>query len=397
MSDRVRKWLQSYVPAGTKVSQLPTAGDPTPGFGIAGIQVTAVLPFDFESEVKASSSSENRDINEAFKRALQKLDEEEFDELDEEARRINGGAVGGSCFERARIFVFDTPFIVESNPQFKDSDSTNNSVYNELRSRGRRRLTLATKKAFPSFCPRSEIAFTRVIEMSPVSSAAEMLRAQGQALMKAAKQRNVNPEMLQRLLQGSLAAGVNGGVPALVRAFFPFAYENTNINVDSVPSHAKAHVVGNGGSATTSPEGVVKSAKAGFQRKNSSVLGDLLGRHKRGISMSDNFDGVPLEVADGGMHSRDQSRTEQDFLSPRHSFSADILVATPDRANAKQNSLDLTSSLGEPISPSLLSSNGDDPRTPRNYANMDSKDSKDLVNALWELRDACAEAVKAHE
>ena len=48
MSNRVRKWLQSYVPAGIKVSQSPTAGDPTPGFGIAGIQVTAVLPFDFE-------------------------------------------------------------------------------------------------------------------------------------------------------------------------------------------------------------------------------------------------------------------------------------------------------------------------------------------------------------
>ena len=81
-------------------------------------------------------------------------------------------------------------------------------------------MTLATKKAFPSFCPRSEIAFTRVIEMSPMTSAAEMLRAQGQALMKAARQSNVNQEMLQRLLQGSLAAGVNGGVPMLMRAFF---------------------------------------------------------------------------------------------------------------------------------------------------------------------------------
>ena len=128
MSNRVLKWLQSYVPAGTNVSQLPTAGDPTPGFGIAGIQVTAVLPFDFESEVKKPSSSDDPDINGAFKRALQKLDEEEFDELDEEARRINGGAVGGSCFERARIFAFDTPFIVESHPQLTDSDGNNNRV-----------------------------------------------------------------------------------------------------------------------------------------------------------------------------------------------------------------------------------------------------------------------------
>ena len=38
MSNRVLKWLQSYAPAGTNVSQLPTAGDPTPGFGIAGIK-----------------------------------------------------------------------------------------------------------------------------------------------------------------------------------------------------------------------------------------------------------------------------------------------------------------------------------------------------------------------
>ena len=122
-------------------------------FGIAGIQVTAVLPFDFESEVKASSSSDNQDINEAFKRALQKLDEEEFDELDEEARRINGGAVGGSCFERARIFAFDTPFMVENNARREDSDGNNNGVYNDLRSRGRRRLTLATKKAFQASAP----------------------------------------------------------------------------------------------------------------------------------------------------------------------------------------------------------------------------------------------------
>ena len=262
------------------MSQLPTAGDPTPGFGIAGIQVTAVLPFDFESEVKKPSSSDDPDINGAFKRALQKLDEEEFDELDEEARRINGGAVGGSCFERARIFAFDTPFIVESHPQLTDSEGNNNSVYSDLRSRGRRRLTLATKKAFPSFCPRSEIAFTRVIEMSPMTSAAEMLRAQGQALMKAARQSNVNQEMLQRLLQGSLAAGVNGGVPMLMRAFFPFAHEGAN---NSVPPHmadANASVVSNDGSRVISPvntpEGTIKSGKAGFQKKNSSVLGDLL-------------------------------------------------------------------------------------------------------------------------
>jgi hypothetical protein len=45
----------------------------------------------------------------------------------------------------------------------------------------------------------------------------------------------------------------------------------------------------------------------------------------------------------------------------------------------------------------MLSGNVDDPSTPRNSTNMDSKDSKDLVNALLELRDACAEAVKAHE
>ena len=113
--------------------------------------------------------------------------------------------------------------------------------------------------------------------------------------------------------------------------------------------------------------------------------------------MSDNFDGVPLEGPDGDMHSRDQSRAEQVFLSPRHSFSVDILTATPDRANAKQNPLDLTAPLVEPISPSMLSGNVDDPSTPRNSTNMDSKDSKDLVNALLELRDACAEAVKAHE
>ena len=72
--------------------------------------------------------------------------------------------------------------------------------------------------------------------MSPMTSAAEMLRAQGQALMKAARQSNVNQEMLQRLLQGSLAAGVDGGVPMLMRAFFPFAHEGVN---NSVPPHGR--------------------------------------------------------------------------------------------------------------------------------------------------------------
>ena len=59
--------------------------------------------------------------------------------------------------------------------------------------------------------------------------------------------------------------------------------------------------------------------------------------------MSDNFDGVPLEVADQDMHSRDQSRTVDEFMSPRHSFSADIvpkggagpLFGSPDRLKCK--------------------------------------------------------------
>ena len=129
---------------------------------------------------------------------------------------------------------------IRSSQTAKETTTACIAIYDR---EGRRRLTLATKKAFPSFCPRSEIAFTRVIEMSPMTSAAEMLRAQGQALMKAARQSNVNQEMLQRLLQGSLAAGVNGGVPMLMRAFFPFAHEGAN---NSVPRHmadANASVV----------------------------------------------------------------------------------------------------------------------------------------------------------
>ena len=194
-----------------------------------------------------------------------------------------------------------------------------------------------------------------------------------------------------------------------MRAFFPFAHEGAN---NSVPPHmadANASVVSNDGSRVISPvntpEGTIKSGKAGFQKKNSSVLGDLLGRHKRGTSMSDNFDGVPLEVTDQGMHSKDQSRTVDEFVSPRHSFSADIvlkggagpLFGSPDRSSAKHYALDMRAPLVEPFSPSLLSSNGEDPNTAQNYMNMDLEDSKDLINALWELRDACAEAVKAHE
>ena len=98
------------------------------------------------------------------------------------------------------------------------------------------------------------------------------------------------------------------------------------------------------------------------------------------------------------MYSRDQSRTVDEFVSPRHSFSADIVLKggadlSLDRPIAQVQKAKCAFDMRAPslgaILPSLLSSNGEHPNTAQNYMNMDLEDSKDLINALWELREAC--------
>ena len=192
----------------------------------------------------------------------------------------------GASFPTASSFVFDVPF-VRSAPDpapglGSDSDSggggrlvrsAGSGPLASLRTTWRRRTAVRTRGRFPGLRARLEVASERSREMSPAASAAEMLRAQARAVSAAADawERLVGggrglddgagaagrtPSSsavvggvgggahaalddlaaanaaagalgaLQRSLQGSLSAGVNGGVPTICRAFFPECYDD---------------------------------------------------------------------------------------------------------------------------------------------------------------------------
>ena len=125
-----------------------------------------------------------------------------------------------------------------------------------LRAQWRRRVTSRVAGRFPGLRARLEVTGETVTEMPPAVSTAEMLDAQRRAIAASAEawetlSRNAHHGSsavvgglgsaekraaddgvaaraaesalgaLRRSLQGSLAAGVNGGVPTIVEAFFP--------------------------------------------------------------------------------------------------------------------------------------------------------------------------------
>jgi hypothetical protein len=134
--------------------------------------------------------------------------------------------------------------------------STASPAARALRAQWRRRVTSRVAGRFPGLRARLEVTGETVTEMPPAVSTAEMLDAQRRAIAASAEawetlSRNAHHGSsavvgglgsaekraaddgaaaraaesalgaLRRSLQGSLAAGVNGGVPTIVEAFFP--------------------------------------------------------------------------------------------------------------------------------------------------------------------------------
>ena len=185
---------------------------------------------------------------------------------------------GGFGFPTARAFVHDAPFTREEKGLL--STSSAGSVSGPalaLRQQWRRRTTSRVAGRFPGLRARLLVTGETVTEMPPCVSTAEMLDAQRRAILNAADawesltragastsssvlggvgsaekqtlddvaKRNAAESALgalQRSLQGSLAAGVNGGVPTIVEAFFPvnvaeapeMSQENRDKLVDSL-------------------------------------------------------------------------------------------------------------------------------------------------------------------
>ena len=191
---------------------------------------------------------------------------------------------GGFGFPTARAFVHDAPFTREEKQKRTDetgsgsgSSGSVSGPARALRAQWRRRTTSRVAGTFPGLRARLEVTGETVTEMPPCASTAEMLDAQRRAIANAAdawesmsragaftsssvlggvgsaekralddaaKTRAAESALgaLQRSLQGSLAAGVNGGVPTIVEAFFPvhaseapeMSQENRDKLVDSL-------------------------------------------------------------------------------------------------------------------------------------------------------------------
>ena len=230
MLRRLQNSLSGNCPVGTPITPLPANGGDGAHDGKAHVQIIAVEPVYSTADDEASSSHPNSPAN--------------------SPKGPRGGAVGGEEFPVASAFVFDAPFVprgVLSKPSGPEA---------VLRVTWRCRTTARVDGKFPGLCARLRVTEESTTEMSPAASAAEMLRAQSRAIAAAATAWDELRDgatssavvgvvggvsanaaavddaaaaaaaagclgALQRSLQGSLAAGVNGGVPAICRAFFP--------------------------------------------------------------------------------------------------------------------------------------------------------------------------------
>ena len=231
MLRRLQKSLAGNCPVGTPITPLPANGSDGAHEGKAHVQIIAVEPVYSAMDDDASNVHPNSPANSP------------------KAAKFSGGAVGGEEFPVASAFVFDAPFMPQGAPKPSGPEAA-------LRITWRCRTTARVEGKFPGLCARLLVTDESTTEMSPAASAAEMLRAQSRAIAAAAtaweELRNGATSSavvgvvggvsanaaavddaasaaavagclgaLQRSLQGSLAAGVNGGVPAICRAFSP--------------------------------------------------------------------------------------------------------------------------------------------------------------------------------
>ena len=218
MLARLRGSLAEGLPEGTAPVPLPPSGDPGDD---ACLHIIAVEPVYDATPTPTSSSSSSA------------------------SKSSSGGGVGGGAFPTCAAFVYDVPFVPDDAPR------AGTGPIAALRATWRRRGTCRVDGRFPGLRARLVVVEETFAEMSPAASAAEMLRAQSRAIAAAADawEKLSKPTSsavvggvgagaalddaanataaagalgaLRRSLQGSLAAEVNGGVPAVCEAFFP--------------------------------------------------------------------------------------------------------------------------------------------------------------------------------
>ena len=257
---------------------------PTPASGDAGdgacVHVTAVEPV-FEASaswlerhrrsprVDASGSDASGSGSRADPLVLEDKDDGTL-ALDATDAPATPGIEDGSGvgFPTASAFVHDAPFTRDEAASAPPS-ATACPAARALRAQWRRRVTSHVDGRFPGLRARLEVTGETVTEMPPAASCAEMLGAQRRAIVAAAEAweslsrdalatsssvlggvgsaekhalddgaaaRAAESALgaLQRSLQGSLAAGVNGGVPTVAEAFFP-------ADAEEAPAMAEEH------------------------------------------------------------------------------------------------------------------------------------------------------------
>ena len=324
MNKKIISQLSPYLPSGTRVTAMSTNAESVIEEGCAGAQITAV----------------QRDLESINQAAI-------------------GGGVGGTGFTRCGRFMFDTPVLFTEDGEVSQGQG---AVVASLRYQGRRRTIITVDGQFPSLLPRAPIIDTTVEEMNPCQSAIQMLEEQTIALLAAAHARRPHAELLQRLLQGSLAAGVNGGVPSLIHSFFrtelpsAVAYHGEAMREAEFLTPARAVEV--------SPETPTPSSRHSTPRLP-------MIHHKRGLSENavPMGAGIPLDTP-----------TSASYPTPSRSAKA----PPPSPASVAK------SVLITPISTTTLS-----PSTPA--PPLSRSDSLGLVQALWKLYRACVKVFETHQ
>ena len=316
MNRKLVKELSNYLPRDTPIKALLTNVEPVIDRGCAGLQIMAV----------------QRDVN-SFKQS------------------DVGGGVGGTGFSQCGVFTFDTPVLFTESGEVSQQ---NGPVVASLRYQGRRRTTITVNGTFPGLVPRLSIADTTVEEMNPCQSAILMLDEQTTTLLAAANARAPQAELLQRLLQGSLAAGVNGGVPSLIQSFFSV----------EVP----ATVTAAGASFLTPARVVERAPETPSSRASTPAI-----MHRR--VLSENVvpigAGIPLDTPPSAS-----------YPSPSPNFRA----PPPSPVSVASS---LPTPVATPMSATTLS-----PSTPA--PPLSRSDRLGLIKALWKLHKACRLVVDVH-
>ena len=203
---------------------------------------------------------------------------------------------------------------------------------------------------------------SKVEEMNPCQSAIQMLEEQTVALLAAANARKPQAELLQRLLQGSLAAGVNGGVPSLINSFFETELPSAIVRSNQVTA---AQFLTPTRTISLLPEPQTPESRSTMPRTPISL-------HKRVLSET----AVPM-----GMGIPLDTPTSASYPSPStSSLSPNMKAPPPSPASVAMTT---------PISAVTVS-----PGTPA--PSLSRADSVQLVRSLWKLYRACCKVLDTH-